>query len=67
MGSTQRLTQHHTMTEKFKTYLAHIRPIVEKHKDGRTLTAGRITLKSSRPQCLVCGQQIGSNTCSMQH
>jgi hypothetical protein len=54
-------------SEKFKAFLAHIRPIVEKHKDGRNLNAGKLTLKSSRPDCLVCGQQIGSTSCTMQH
>ena len=53
------------MTEKFKKFVDYIRPIVEKHKDGQHLRAKRPTLKSSRPDCLVCGQQIGSNTCSM--
>ena len=54
-------------SEKFKTYLAHIRPIVERQKHGHHLLAKRITQKSGRPQCIVCGQQIGSNTCAMQH
>jgi hypothetical protein len=54
-------------SEKFKAFLAHIRPIVEKHKDGRHLQAAKLTLKSSRPDCLVCGQQIGSTSCTMQH
>jgi hypothetical protein len=54
-------------SEKFRAFVQHIRPIVEKHKDGRHLNAGKLIVKSSRPDCLVCGQQIGSNSCSMQH
>ena len=54
-------------SEKFRAFVQHIRPIVEKHKDGRHLQAAKLTLKSSRPDCLVCGQQIGSNSCTMQH
>jgi hypothetical protein len=54
-------------SEKFKAFIEHIKPIVEKHKDGLRLNAEKLTLKSSKSDCLVCGQQIGSNSCSMQH